>query len=125
MALIGAGRMESARALVARQLDLVRSSGTAGTNPLAVASAGLAVAQGLLAFGEQDYGASVRHLAPVRHQLSIFGGSHAQRDVFQRTLVVAAIRDGQRALARNLCGERLRERPASVWAGLRLTEVGA
>jgi len=125
MALIGAGRMESARALVARQLDLVRSSGTTGTNPLAVASAGLAVAQGLLAFGEQDYGASVRHLAPVRHQLSIFGGSHAQRDVFQRTLVVAAIRDGQRALARNLCGERLRERPASVWAGLRLTEVGA
>ncbi len=125
LALIGAERMEAARALVARQEDLIRTQGTTGTNPLAVASAGLAVARGLLAFGERDFAAAVTHLAPVRHQLSIFGGSHAQRDVFQRTLVVAAVRSGQSALARNLCNERLSLRPTSVWAGLRLTEVGA
>lgn len=125
MAFIGSDRMEGARALVARQEDLMHAAGTRGTNPLAVASAGLAVARGLLAFGEKDYGAAVTHLAPVRHQLSIFGGSHAQRDVFQRTLLVAAVRAGQNTLARNLCHERLALRPASVWAGLRLKEVGA
>jgi hypothetical protein len=86
------------------------------SNGLAMASAGLPVAQALTAFGRGDYGRTVSIMAPIRHQLSIFGGSHAQRDVFQRTLLVAARRAGQTAFAQILCQERLEARPTSVWA---------
>jgi hypothetical protein len=86
------------------------------SNGLAMASAGLPVAQALTAFGRGDYGQAVSIMAPVRHQMSIFGGSHAQRDVFQRTLLVAARRAGQTAFAEILCQERLETRPNSVWA---------
>ena len=120
LAFIGAGRMAEASQRLAELEDLVGTPGGEGTNWLATATAGLAVARGLVAFGRGDHGNVVRHIAPVRHQLSIFGGSHAQRDVFQRTLLVAAIRAGETALARNLCAERLADRPASVWAGLQL-----
>ncbi|MEI6440952.1 MAG: tetratricopeptide repeat protein [Alphaproteobacteria bacterium] len=120
LAFIGAGRMTEASQRLAELEDLVRAPGGEGSNWLATATAGLAVARGLLAFARQDHGAVVRYMAPVRHQLSIFGGSHAQRDVFQRTLLVSAIRAGETALARNLCAERLADRPASVWAGLQM-----
>jgi len=120
LAFVGAGRLAEADLRLAELEALVSAPGGAGTNWVATASAGLAVARGLVAFGREDYSAAVRHMAPVRHQLSIFGGSHAQRDVFQRTLLVAAIRARETGLARNLCTERLTERPTSVWAGLQL-----
>ena len=120
LASIGAGRLAEADRRLAELEALVSAPGGAGSNWVATASAGLAVARGLVAFGREDYSAAVRHMAPVRHQLSIFGGSHAQRDVFQRTLLVAAIRAGETGLARNLCTERLTERPNSAWARLQL-----
>jgi len=120
LALVGAGRLDDAGQRVAALEDMVRAPGGNGTNWLATATAGLAVARGLVAFGRGDHAAVVRHIAPVRHQLSIFGGSHAQRDVFQRTLLVSATRAGETALARNLCAERLADRPDSVWAGMQL-----
>jgi len=45
-----------------------------------------------------------------------FGGSHAQRDVFQRTLLEAALRSGRYDLARSLVAERLALRPTSTYA---------
>ena len=52
-----------------------------------------------------------------RHNtLTIFGGSHAQRDAYQRALVSAAISSGERALASALLDERIDARPSSVWA---------
>ena len=44
-----------------------------------------------------------------------FGGSHAQRDALQRTLLESAIRDGQLRLARALTAERLGVRETSVY----------
>jgi hypothetical protein len=49
----------------------------------------------------------------VRDHAARFGGSHAQRDVVTLTLIEAAIRAGQSALARHYLGERLTARPAS------------
>jgi len=116
LAMIGAGRQAEAEAIVARMEASVLSPDRLVSNGLAMASAGLPVAQALAAFGHGDYGQTVSLMAPVRHQLSIFGGSHAQRDVFQRTLLVAARRAGQTAFAQILCQERLQVRPNSVWA---------
>ena len=77
---------------------------------------GLAAARALCAFGRGDDREVIDRLAPVRHHLSIFGGSHAQRDAYQRTLVTASIRSGERALASALLDERIDARPSSVWA---------
>ncbi|MEY4250763.1 MAG: hypothetical protein RJA87_2396 [Pseudomonadota bacterium] len=116
LALVGAGQQAEAEAIVARMEAAALCSERLMSNGLAMASAGLPVAQALTAFGRGDYGQAVSIMAPVRHQMSIFGGSHAQRDVFQRTLLVAARRAGQTAFAEILCQERLETRPNSVWA---------
>ncbi len=116
LAMVGAGRQAEAEAIVARMEASVLSPERLVSNGLAMASAGLPVAQALTAFGRGDYEQTVSIMAPIRHQLSIFGGSHAQRDVFQRTLLVAARRAGQTAFVQILCQERLEARPNSVWA---------
>jgi hypothetical protein len=41
-------------------------------------------------------------------------GSAAQRDILELTLIEAALRDGQRSLARGLLEPRLARKPASA-----------
>jgi len=48
----------------------------------------------------------VRLLRPIRSYAHRFGGSHAQRDVLDLTLIEAARRAGQKALAAALETER-------------------
>ena len=67
----------------------------------------------LLAFGRGDYPETVSRLRAVREIAHRFGGSHAQRDVLDLTLIEAALRSGQAALAGALCAERLENRPES------------
>lgn len=59
------------------------------------------------AYGEGRYDETVRLIRPVREIAHRFGGSHAQRDVIDLTLIEAALRSGQRTLAAALCAERL------------------
>ena len=54
----------------------------------------------------QDLGYAARLLRPVRSRAHRFGGSHAQRDVLDLTLIVAASRAGQNRLAAALLAER-------------------
>ena len=56
---------------------------------------------------------AVRLLRPVRSIAYRFGGSHAQRDVIDLTLIEAAFRAGDTALARALSAERAAARPDS------------
>jgi hypothetical protein len=53
---------------------------------------------------------------PVRYRAHAFGGSHAQRDVIHRTLLEAALRDGQSALAQALAIERTSVKPDCPFA---------
>ena len=55
-------------------------------------------------------------MLPIRRRLQRFGGSHAQRDVLQRTLLDAALRSGRTDMARGLISERLAVRPTSSYA---------
>lgn len=123
MAMLGAGRRAEAEAIVARLEAFAGRGDPRLSLHTMLRGAGLAVARGLLAFGAEDYGAAVAWLAPVRAHLSVFGGSHAQRDVFQRTLLVAAERAGETAFARQLAGERLEARPSSAWARAHLKRL--
>lgn len=67
----------------------------------------------LRAFGREDYGTCISLLRPIRSRLNRFGGSHAQRDVVDLTLLEAARRDGHYALLRELANERLELKPCS------------
>ena len=121
----GAGRLDRGAALVDRMAGAAANPDPAATNAQVLKAAGLSAARGVLAFARGDFAACVAWLAPVRHLLSVFGGSHAQRDAWQRTLLVAALRSGETGFARALVGERLAERPDSVWSQARLAELDA
>ena len=115
MAFVGAGRQAQAEQRAALLERHLRESDPGHANHRMVAGAGLAAARALAAWGRGDDDAVVSALAPVRHHLSVFGGSHAQRDAYQRTLLCAALRGGHAALARQLLDERLAAKPGSHW----------
>jgi hypothetical protein len=54
----------------------------------------------------------------VRGIANRFGGSHAQRDVLDLTLIEAALRAGQQDLAKALAAERTTAKPDSPLARL-------
>jgi hypothetical protein len=59
-----------------------------------------------LAFTQGRFGECVERLRPLRGRAHRFGGSHAQRDLIDLTLIEAAARDGQQLLADALRHER-------------------
>ncbi|QTZ90195.1 tetratricopeptide repeat protein [Streptomyces auratus] len=110
MAYVGAGRIARAERLVQEREDWLAGE-PGGTNRAMTAGIGLPVCRALIAYGRQEYGRAADLLLPVRHRLNDFGGSHAQRDAIQRTLVEASLRAGRTALAGTLLSERSRLRP--------------
>jgi hypothetical protein len=69
-----------------------------------------AVCEGVLAFADRDYGTCVRLLEPVARDVVRIGGSGAQREVVEDTLLVALIRSGAAGKARALLEDRLKRR---------------
>jgi tetratricopeptide (TPR) repeat protein len=74
---------------------------------------GVPIVEGLAAFHRGAYADAVGRLLPVRVELWRIGGSYAQRDVVDWTLVEAAARAGMRDVALALAHERLASRPRS------------
>jgi hypothetical protein len=68
------------------------------------------------AYGMGDYPRATALLRSVRSAAHRFGGSHAQRDIIELTLLDAAARAGDPALAAALAAERLQRRPHSPLA---------
>lgn len=77
-----------------------------GTNARMTREVGLPIVQAIDAFGQGRFAQTVNLLLPVRYKAHAFGGSHAQRDIVHRTLIEAALRGGERNLARALTQER-------------------
>jgi hypothetical protein len=104
MAFVGAGRGDDAVRLLATQerAALVAE----GDNIQFLRDVGYDATRAIHAFGSGRYGEAVRLLRPLRSYAHRFGGSHAQRDVIDLTLVEAAVRDGQQLLADALRRER-------------------
>jgi hypothetical protein len=122
MAFVGSGRLASARAVIAAQEAAVAAP---GDNAGFTAEVGLAVSRGLLAFGEGDHARVVAELRGVRSIAHRFGGSHAQRDVIDLTLIEAALRSGDGALAAALVAERADRRHESPLSQLLVRRVAA
>ncbi len=82
-----------------------------GHNSRVMAEVGRPLIAGMLAFAAGDYARAVEALLPMRYEAFRIGGSHAQRDIVNLTLIAAAERSGQWRLARALLAERLALRP--------------
>ena len=115
MAFAGAGRENAARAVVAAQR---RAMAAPGDNASFTREVGFAATGAIRAFGAGDYAKAVELLRPIRSRAHRFGGSHAQRDVIDLTLIEAAQRSGQRGLAFALAAERASARPEVAFAAL-------
>ncbi|MEM9031800.1 MAG: tetratricopeptide repeat protein [Pseudomonadota bacterium] len=93
LALVGGQREDAIATLTARLYRDARAAKTEAQQRMA--RPGLSTAAGLTAFGEGDYAAAFRHLVVARKDLQRAGGSHAQRDVFDRLCIDAGLRAGQ------------------------------
>lgn len=108
MSFVAAGRAKAAATL----LKAVEASAQErSTNGRMAREAGLAIVRAIEAFGRGKYAEVVSLLAPVRETARVVGGSNAQRDVVSRTLLEAALRAGDKALARSLAEERVAQKP--------------
>jgi hypothetical protein len=103
LALVGAGRDAEAETTVATLRAV--AAGT-GENAGITREIGLPIAEAVQAFGQGRYGAAVERLRTVRNRAARFGGSHAQRDIIDLTLIAAAGLAGERGLERALLAER-------------------
>jgi len=113
MAFASAGRGD----LAAQLLDSQREAlATDGDNRAFIAEVGEAATRAVQAFVAGDHDTVVSLVRPIRSSAHRFGGSHAQRDVLDLTLIEAALRSGDRGLAAALAAERVAVRPSSPLA---------
>jgi hypothetical protein len=115
MAFVGAGNSKAVDAVLEAQAVAI---GSDGDNAAFTREVGRPVALAIKAFGEENYAETVRLLRPIRHIANRFGGSHAQRDILDLTLIEAAFRSGEKALATALAAERIEVKPTSPLARL-------
>ncbi|MGX7705402.1 tetratricopeptide repeat protein [Methylobacterium sp. Gmos1] len=98
------------RAAAHRRIDALAGLVEAGT--LAAGPVVPAICRAALAFAEEDFASCARILEPVAADVVRLGGSGAQREVIEDTLLVALMRAGEAAKARALLDRRLHRRPS-------------
>ncbi len=67
---------------------------------------GVLAATGLEAFRDHDFTKAYQYLTKARPMMEKIGGSHAQRDVFERLAIESALRGGLNAQAKTLLQQR-------------------
>ncbi|MFD1985040.1 tetratricopeptide repeat protein [Mesorhizobium newzealandense] len=115
MAFVGAGLDAPAQILLEAQREAMRGS---DDNAVFTRDVGHPLTLAIKAFGAGNYAETVRLIRPIRAIAHRFGGSHAQRDVIDLTLIEAALRAGDGGLARALAAERSMARPDSPLSAL-------
>ena len=78
----------------------------------------LPLALGLRAFAQGDYDGAIQYIEPLGPQIVRIGGSHAQREVFEDTLLQAYFKTGRWEQAESLLRKRLSQRSSPrdlVW----------
>ncbi|MDX8490938.1 tetratricopeptide repeat protein [Mesorhizobium sp. VK22B] len=115
MAFVGAGLEAPARTLLEAQREAMDDS---DDNAAFTRDVGHPLTLAVKAFGAGNYDEAARLIRPIRSIAHRFGGSHAQRDVIDLTLIEAALRAGDGALARALAAERQLARPESPLSAL-------
>jgi hypothetical protein len=93
---------------------------TAPTNAGAAERAGLALLEAFGAFAAGRPDRAIDLLIDIRPRANAVGGSHAQRDIIDLTLIAAAARAGDDSLARALVTERVARKPTAEAAARQL-----
>ncbi len=114
LAMLGANELARAEAWVARCAERALAADDARRSNHGMArEAGLPLMRALLAYERGEFDAAADALYAARGQAPRFGGSHAQRDLIDQTLLAAAARGSRRGIGRALGNERLMAKPAS------------
>lgn len=116
MSFIGNGELERAEDLVRELENVVGRPAPGSTGRAMTELVGLPVCRSMVCFGRGEYDDVIAGLLPIRTRVHRFGGSHAQRDAVERTLLEAAIRAGRFDLAAALVSERLSVRECNTYA---------
>ncbi|HEV8441258.1 MAG TPA: tetratricopeptide repeat protein [Methylomirabilota bacterium] len=93
-----------------RLIDGLRALDAKG-HPIAGCVA-LPLVLGIAAFAAGDHAGALGHLEPIDGEIHRMGGSHAQWEVFEETMVVCYLRLGRHGDARRLLRRRLERRPS-------------
>jgi hypothetical protein len=107
LALTGDNRPMACAALASR---FARDAKRDGEMNQRVADPGIAALSGLNAFAEGRYDTAFRNLLAARRFMQSIGGSHAQRDVFERVTIDAGLRAGRTGETAALLADRQRRR---------------
>jgi len=105
LALVGDNREAEIKTMLGRLHRDAKSS--MNDMQKAMAAPGLAAATGLEAFGEAEFDKAFVNLAQARKNMQDAGGSHAQRDVFERLTIDSGIRAGFLDEAEDILATRL------------------
>lgn len=124
LALCGGERDSAATAMIAR---MRKANAAVCEAQRIIAHPGLHVAQGLQAFAAGEYSTAWMHLRAGHGDLQRIGGSHAQRDVFDRITIEAALRGGYTEAAAALLRDRMDRRGGALdgYAAARLSLIDA
>ncbi len=94
-----------------------------GTNRRALEGAGFALLEGFVSFARGDATGALHRLLDLRPKAHVVGGSNAQRDVIDLTLIASAARAGNSSLAHALLEDRVAHKPAAKAAGRELIRI--
>ena len=97
MVLAATGQFDLAEKLLAgaRAFAATQGTGAAGSLITAYRAAGVPLCEAILAHRKGEYDRVIDLISPIRHDLHLVGGSHAQRDIFFQVLLDAAHRGGR------------------------------
>lgn len=106
MCYLGADDVEAAKRLIADRSRYSQHALAGSDNVEVTAAIGIPVCQALVDFHCGKYAAATETLLPLRHDLYRCGGSHAQRDVIDQTLIESAMRAHRQDDARSVMADR-------------------
>lgn len=111
LSLIG-GNRDAAAARLISGMSAARPSDSESKK--VISHPGLKVAKGLQAFAAGEYSIAWLHLQHAQADLCQIGGSHAQRDVFARITIEAALRGGYADAAESMLRLRTKQRDGTA-----------
>jgi len=119
IAFVGAGRAKEQQTVLDAQRAVIDGELTVAADNLEFTrEVGHPATRAIQAFAHGRYAECVELLRPIRHAAHRFGGSHAQRDLLEQTLIEASRRAGFEALTTALVRERVAVRPRTPFATL-------
>lgn len=90
------------------EMEVRQANGRLAPGPSAID-----LCRGVRAFADGDHETAIRFLEPQMSELVRIGGSHAQRELWEDTLIVACLRAGYGDKAASIISNRLQRRPSA------------